>query len=1269
MAFFGQAEFKNVREIWGMRPDATGLVNVTRENLAQLHQAQRTTSARGLILYFPPGRYVIRGTNPLWPFYRAWQGDLVLSPNITAWFDHEAILVLRRCRAVLMGGLVAPREQIFSEDAESMVILGGALPNLLPEWWGASGQPGANTARNRQAIQSAIDAASLRRSPIVLNAPGSLSRSRRPLPVLLSSVFSVNGPVTMGRPVVFPNAASSAELGAADLKPDSVVAFGKEPYIATTIRGVVNGGRGDLGGIRAVTGGRYDFSDGTGSTVLLQIRNAYAGVIQDPLVDGAGTVDHTVVLTPTADVQQMHSVTVQRCHFRGGRKSQLHVGPPRQPTGERTIEVEDSARVFQGTGQSAGTALNARFQFDVPFESAPYSSGDMPGLSVERCLIECDPRLPFSPRGIVLRASQGVAIRVSENRFAGRSIAFIEALATLALIEGCRFANEYYDPGHPQGSEDHWAPPRPNIVEARIGFELPRGEDIYLGADLFGPLTRSKSAGPFGIPESNPSEGALAIFNCVSRSLRFFGTTRAGILQNKRSERNSMILGCLHWSGVGGSRSGHPDLASVSWGRARVDAYRVMTDRWPGVQAGACFSVIGSLLDLGMIVWQGAAQSVLLACTGADLRHGPSYRETRPGITSPTLTFGLMSLALLLSMLPGCGTNASPSQQDASIADDHPMDVLDARSPSSDIPPRDGATPDADAPLTDAGDTPRDRPPPSDPSARDFNNYGPARQMRRDCPARPEGDPALAAPRLIFPLSTMRVTSQRPTLSWALPEGVTGARVELCRDPCCATILATLEVEGSSIRPATPLPPGVVFWRAFGRVGERVGREPSFTWAFSVKHRDAPIDTAWGTLKDFDGDGYDDIVTTGPVQGGYRVFVFWGGSDGITVGRMTSIPVPRDPSIASGDVNGDGLADILITYQSEVTTNYIFDLVQAHYASPSRVFVQGETHVGSGLRADDFNGDGFADIVSDVPVASDDIWNPGQLLVTYGGPSGLGSGGRSIVPCPPRARRQITNRFGSTGRSGDLTGDGYADLLVGDQYRDEGRGALYMFRGGSSGVEQMHALRIDPPSREHEHTGFGAFVNGVGDLNGDRRGDFLVVEGSEGVVNLYLSHPTEILRYERTFSPFDPYTAAASQTGALLGGRADQAPDLEGDGLGDLVLPCAVCGVPSPDGINYGRGRAYIFRSREWQSPSPTWTLFMDHVYYFGSSMSSASDLDGDGYDDLVFGEPDRYVAPGAQGGIHMYRGGRQFLVTPVSIINAWQVTGVVDHRFGKNVI
>ena len=64
-------------------------------------------------------------------------------------------------------------------------------------------------------------------------------------------------------------------------------------------------------------------------------------------------------------------------------------------------------------------------------------------------------------------------------------------------------------------------------------------------------------------------------------------------------------------------------------------------------------------------------------------------------------------------------------------------------------------------------------------------------------------------PGLIAPMSTATVTSQRPTLRWALVAGTDGAHLQICRDRACTVELTSFDAAGTSAVPTVRLPPGV----------------------------------------------------------------------------------------------------------------------------------------------------------------------------------------------------------------------------------------------------------------------------------------------------------------------------------------------------------------------------------------------------------------------------------------------------------------------------
>jgi hypothetical protein len=262
----------------------------------------------------------------------------------------------------------------------------------------------------------------------------------------------------------------------------------------------------------------------------------------------------------------------------------------------------------------------------------------------------------------------------------------------------------------------------------------------------------------------------------------------------------------------------------------------------------------------------------------------PRYSDARRGIRRVTFIIGLAMMLTWALAAAGCVTAASGTDAGATP----PADDIQRDTAALDAGPPEDTTAVMDVKLevemdvradvrsdvfVNRRDLPDDFPEPDIPGVLPIDGYPTPSQQRHNCPALTDGDPAIPAPRLVGPMSPLRMTSQRPTLRWALAPGLTGAQIELCRDPCCQQVITTLRADGDRVRPDRPLAQGVVFWRARGMVGSRVGRDTSFTWEFGVPHRDSTIDTFKGPIHDFNGDGFDDVVLS--IRGGIRVY--WGG--------------------------------------------------------------------------------------------------------------------------------------------------------------------------------------------------------------------------------------------------------------------------------------------------------------------------------------------------------------------------------------------------------
>ena len=456
------------------------------------------------------------------------------------------------------------------------------------------------------------------------------------------------------------------------------------------------------------------------------------------------------------------------------------------------------------------------------------------------------------------------------------------------------------------------------------------------------------------------------------------------------------------------------------------------------------------------------------------------------------------------------------------------------------------------------------------------------------------------APRAIAPLSTMRVTSQRPTLRWELAAGTDGARVELCADRACAAPLETIDVAGTSVRPSVALPRGPVFWRVRGRTGDVVGAASSATWEFFVGPTDKPVDTAWGTILDVDGDGYADVAVGAPqaYNRSGRVHVYRGGAAGLPETPSWTLVGPEDDDVfgaavkSAGDVNGDGFSDLVVTAtRATMQTGRAYLYLggpDGLATEPATTFVGPDgpgTYFGwTATSLGDINSDGYADIAISAATMT------GTVHIYYGGPRGTSS-----IPDLSLIGPDAGGWFGHSLASVDLDGDGHPELAVLAAWAPDGPMA-YIYRGGEHGL-------ITPPQRRPAGGGGDPQWFASGDYNGD------------GYVDLALG-------FQVYFGgPSGLADVASGSIGAPGGpGPVVAAGDLDGDGFDDIAIgaPAADCDVITTC------GGMFVFRGGT-AGPKP-YKWITDPAYgpfdEFGSAVAGVGDLDGDGYDDLVATAP-----------------------------------------------
>jgi len=255
---------------------------------------------------------------------------------------------------------------------------------------------------------------------------------------------------------------------------------------------------------------------------------------------------------------------------------------------------------------------------------------------------------------------------------------------------------------------------------------------------------------------------------------------------------------------------------------------------------------------------------------------------------------------------------------------------------------------------------------------------------------------------------------------------------------------------------------------------------------------------------DFNGDGYHDLAIGAPYEnvapsrmdaGG--VNVIYGSPGGLSATWVpdqfwTQNNLPRSDgsesadcfgsSLAAGDFNGDGFADLAIGAPLEIINTVVnAGAVSVIYGSksglsatvkPDQFWYQGSRDMGGvselgdlfgeALATGDFNGDGYADLsIGACGKRINNVLGCGAIYTIYGSATGLQRVGAMYYQgglfgaIKDMAERD--DRFGDTLATGDFNVDGYDDLAVGIPYEDVGTivnaGAVQVFYGKSGGLQ------------------------------------------------------------------------------------------------------------------------------------------------------------------------------------------------------------------------
>jgi len=348
-------------------------------------------------------------------------------------------------------------------------------------------------------------------------------------------------------------------------------------------------------------------------------------------------------------------------------------------------------------------------------------------------------------------------------------------------------------------------------------------------------------------------------------------------------------------------------------------------------------------------------------------------------------------------------------------------------------------------------------------------------------------------------------------------------------------------------------------------------------------------------------------------------------------------------AMTHGDFNNDGFEDLVVSAKLTIDggTVYLFNGTATGYNSSADINftdpVSPLDMFSFDLTAGDYNNDGFDDLVISGPAGG--TGGEGFVAILPGSANGPSVPGVT-------AFQGLTNsdNFGWSVATANVNGDNFDDLVVAAPGVSGTNGAVYIFHGSGTGIDPGTAASADTTITHDDNLDFfGTVVATCGDIDNDGNDDIAI--GAPGALNMAgkvfvfmgtalginndpSSNADVILQGMRNATMYDG-----------MGNAIDTAGDVNGDGYDDLIVGGENYNMSS-SGSDTIDGRVWIFYGNSSglaQDENTALTPAMVDEGFGLLSVSSAGDLDADGYDDILVGAHRRQ---NDNGGVDIFLGG-----------------------------